>query len=298
MKCLGGCERAKAPPPPDRAHWEEDRSVQRCRGCGVSFGLLCRRHHCRGCGRIFCAMCSSCAIEPPMPELPDAAAPPGLHRACYACYIHHASGARRHCDTESPRAGASGLEHLRASSAASVVFGALLGGGALSVASGSADAACAAAGLAGIDAAAGKGGALPRPRPAPGAPRPEPDSCDAAPAPAAASRAPEPVWPAVSTAPGDVAELAGPRWEAFAALRPELAAASQACAEALASPVAWHNSAEGTLCRLRRSVRHVPREDLVEAPCRDQVVLFCQRFESMRPAARNQISEVRRCYAG
>lgn len=44
---------------PEKSFWRPDGESSNCAGCGISFGLLVRRHHCRCCGKVFDESCSS-----------------------------------------------------------------------------------------------------------------------------------------------------------------------------------------------------------------------------------------------
>ena len=61
------------------AIWMDNKAVNKCFECNVSFTLFNRKHHCRACGRIFCARCSS---QRALVEGVE-----GAQRVCDHCYI-------------------------------------------------------------------------------------------------------------------------------------------------------------------------------------------------------------------
>lgn len=63
-----------------RPHWIADSAVKKCHLCGISFGLMTRKHHCRRCGNVFCSSCTARSRR--LPEL-------GFNtpvRVCDRCY--------------------------------------------------------------------------------------------------------------------------------------------------------------------------------------------------------------------
>ncbi|CAG8551545.1 13823_t:CDS:10 [Funneliformis mosseae] len=48
-----------------RPVWVDDVTVKNCKGCGIGFTALRRKHHCRQCGNIFCQDCTSRKISLP-----------------------------------------------------------------------------------------------------------------------------------------------------------------------------------------------------------------------------------------